>query len=141
MARIQERKLRKRSRRPRARGAMTATQAVRFEARSKRSAGKVACWIRQNGCDCSPYEDVFTAKRWRAQGLSPKFMIQPLTFTTSALGRLNVDPRVEEYAEGIRKSDPKEYKRAIASMSPWKKVQAQVWCRCQVEPVKTSPFW
>jgi len=45
--------------------AMTPAEATRFERISLANAAMVAASLT---CDCSPYRDVFTYRRWKAQG-------------------------------------------------------------------------
>ncbi len=76
----------------------------------------------REGCKCDPYKDVFTPQRWMAQGFIPgKFEPSiPLVIKVPVPG--SGDPRMEEL-------DPNGDHRA------WRRVPANVYCRCQVDPL------
>jgi len=58
---------------------MTAAQAVRFDRYSSTNAGIVAISFE---CDCVPYEDVFTYRRWMAQGFQVQKGEKAIKITT-----------------------------------------------------------
>jgi antirestriction protein ArdC len=48
---------------------MTAEEAKSFDGYSQGNALALIVAARQRGCDCQPYQDWFTFKRWLAQGM------------------------------------------------------------------------
>jgi antirestriction protein ArdC len=104
---------------------MTAAEAVSFARLSVSNAMQIRASLT---CDCEPYADVFTLRRWNAQGY-----------------------RVRKGEHGIRISivngaaDPEpgrilddDETPTEAPRSRPKFTTAYVFCRCQVEPIRTE---
>lgn len=96
---------------------MNDTEAKTFESFSIRNAMIVESSFE---CDCKAYEDIFTYKRWRAQG----FQVQK--------GSKAV--KISTYAPITKVNDDGE--KVIVGKRPW---VSNVFCRCQVKPIDNGP--
>lgn len=95
------------------RATFTADAARAFTAKSLAN----AAYIRgQLACDCEPYADVFTYRRWQAQGQQVR------------RGEKGIKIPVVKTVEGADDDDaPRKRDRRILG-------SASVFCRCQVDP-------
>ena len=93
---------------------MTAEQARTFGGYSSGNALVLARAAKSRGCQCRPYEDWFTYKRWAAQGYQVKrgeHGVKIMTFISSQV------------------EDTETHEVKVRSR-PW---TAAVFCRCQVQ--------
>ena len=98
---------------------LTAEQAVTFERHSLTNAMILAQAAADRGCECEPYKDWYTYRRWAAQGYQVQRGEKSVALLT--------------YAE-TEKTDEKTGK-VITSTRPW---TSRVFCRCQVKPKAES---
>jgi len=96
---------------------MTAVAATTFErGRSNSSEMIVEAAARERGCECKPYVDWFTLKRWNAQGMMVKKGEHGTTLTVFV---------------PIKKRNPKTgQKEPTGKTRPW---YSRVFCRWQVQ--------
>lgn len=94
---------------------MNPTEAQTFEGYSVQNATILASAAAARGCDCEPYRDWFTFKRWLAQGLA----VQKGEKGTC----LQTFRRIEE--KDKKTGEVRTYSK------PWR---SYVFCRCQVAP-------
>ena len=96
---------------------VNAQEATTFDGYSMTNAMILAGASAKRGCECKPYEDWFTYKRWQAQGYQVRrgeHGVRLSTFVT------------------MTKTDEEGNKVAMGKR-PWRSV---VFCRCQVEEAK-----
>ena len=98
---------------------LTAEQAVTFERHSLTNAMILAQAAADRGCECEPYKDWYTYRRWAAQGYQVQKGEKSIALLT--------------YAE-TEKTDEKTGK-VVKSTRPW---TSRVFCRCQVKPKAES---
>ena len=91
--------------------AMTASEARSFERYSVANAATV---MTERGCGCKPYVDVFTYRRWQAQG----FQVQKSEKSIRIPTMIRMEKRNERTGE---------IERAVLRRT------AFVFCRCQIE--------
>lgn len=96
--------------------AMTPDQARSFD---RVSVGNATLVLTVLKCGCHPYEDVFTYKRWQAQG----FQVQRGEKAISL-------PLVKEIVEEDEGGETIEQRRILG--------HSWVFCRCQVKPIEGS---
>lgn len=94
---------------------MTAADAVRFETFSPNNAAIVET---SRACSCEAYKDIFTYKRWKAQGMQVQKGEKATTITTY---------------RPITKTDEATGEEIVVARKPRKSF---VFCRCQVAPIK-----
>lgn len=97
------------------RAAMTAEDAQSFEGKSLMNMAILIDTAQTRGCQCKPYVDWFTYKRWRAQG----YQVQ----------RGEHGVKLSTFVKGAREDENgmlRQYSH------PWVSV---VFCRCQVQKV------
>lgn len=94
---------------------MTSDEAKNFVFQSATNAQKIEIAVHQaQGCKCKAYEDIFSFKRWKAQGvIVPKGGISVLISLPKVLDTGLVEP------EFINK-------------------RMFVWCRCQINAAQTA---
>ena len=92
---------------------MNETEARTFQNRSSENTVILTMIAEERGCQCVPYEDFFTYKRWQAQG----FQVQKGQKGTS----------LTVYKPRFKEEDGKQIQKG---MSRW---TAYVFCRCQVK--------
>ena len=93
---------------------MNAQDAKSFTGYSMANALIVAAAAAKRGCQCQPYEDWFTYKRWLAQGYQVK--------------RGEHGVRLSTFVEMTKTDD--DGNKTIIGKRPWR---STVFCRCQVE--------
>jgi len=96
------------------RPAMTATEARSFNSYSPANAGMIGRLLQ---CGCQPYENVFTYRRWKAQG----YQVQK--------GEKAIKIPVIKTIPPKEDADPEAKPRSFKGSSA-------VFCRCQVKPIK-----
>lgn len=99
---------------------MTAEQAVRFDTFSPTNALIVASSLT---CGCSPYQDVFTYRRWAAQNCQVQKGEHGIKITTWIIAR-GKDADREPNAEPADQENGYKFPRTTT-----------VFCRCQVRPI------
>lgn len=98
---------------------MTADEARSFDATSLRSFSEV---MEQLQCECLPYRDVYTFRRWKAQGYyvrKGQKAIQYSTWIKPDNGRGDDDENDDDQEQ---REDPQLIMKRVS-----------VFCRCQVE--------
>ena len=101
---------------------MTAETATQFDTYSIANATAVALALSERGCDCLPYQDVFTYNRWKAQGMQ----VQKSTEVGHGI-------KLTTYIPVTKPDDNGE--PVVTYRRPW---HTTVFCRCQVKPIKES---
>ena len=107
---------------------MTADDARHFETFSVANAAAVAASIAARGCQCRPYEDVFTFARWRAQGRVVRRGEHGLRLVTYVTVLERVDQNGET-ADGAN-DQPRGYRMPRPTF---------VFCRCQTDELGARP--
>ena len=98
---------------------MTAEQAQTFDGHSIANALILTQAAQERQCACIPYQDWYTYKRWRAQGMQVQKGEHGVKLTTYI-------PVTKETDDG---------KTEVTHTRPW---HTSVFCRCQVKPIKES---
>lgn len=93
---------------------MTATEAQTFDNFSLANALALTAAAEEHGCQCQPYQDWFTYRRWSAQG----FQVQK--------GEHGV--KLTIYIPVTKETD--DGKTEVTHTRPW---HTTVFCRCQVQ--------
>ena len=96
---------------------MNEQEAKSFTGYSMANALIVAAAAAKRGCQCQPYEDWYTYKRWLAQGYQVK--------------RGEHGVRLSTFVEMTKTDD--EGNKVNVGKRPWTSI---VFCRCQVEKAK-----
>lgn len=94
---------------------MTPIEAITFDRYSPENAAVLLLAAQERGCDCQPYSDWFTLRRWNAQGFLVNKGQHGITLSTV------VHKKVERDGEEKDVSYTKPY---------------TVFCRCQVHPME-----
>ena len=97
---------------------MTAEQARTFDGHSAANATILTHAAEQRGCQCKPYQDWYTYKRWRAQGMQVQKGEKGTKLGTFIPTYTTDSDTGEKVKTGTR---------------PW---TSHVFCRCQVKPVE-----
>ena len=113
---------------------MTEEEARSFDYKSDRNAELIKAWTTARGCGCDPYKDVFSLKRWNAQGhvVNSKhtgLRIRVIS-TSKAVDRPEADPRMDDYIQALPQDNPERI-RWESNGTTKTSVKIAVWCRCQ----------
>lgn len=104
---------------------MTSREARSFDRVSPRSYVQVDA---QLSCDCKPYDDVYTFKRWIAQGFCVRKGEKAIKLQTFVEGKRSAPDAGDSDAE-VRREGERPYLVART---------LSVFCRCQVKELETK---
>jgi len=111
---------------------MTAQEATQFDGYSMANAMIVSAAAAKRGCQCRPYEDWYTYKRWQAQGYQVQRGergVRLSTFVTMT----KTDEDLDDSTESPAQSNSAEFdkgNKVVVGKRPWTSI---VFCRCQVK--------
>lgn len=118
---------------------MTEEAAREFEYQSDNNMDAVKAWTDSKGCHCDPYTQVFSMRRWNAQGFIVNRNSRPLSLRVMGIkkGLTDADdPRAQAYLESLPQAEAQALDRKLDQSRRYS-AKVPVWCRCQV---KARPF-